>query len=439
MAVAITVASALIVVTCNVGRDRTPPPAPPIVSPLDTLAAAASAAPPIELPTALPSAAAPPAPSASASALPAGARPPGHELDRFYAALRGLAAHTRKEHVRVAWFGDSHGASDLWSGPLREALQARFGAAGPGFLHLGYKSYRHEGVKVDIRGRWAPRPKGPSTIVHTADGVFGLGGVLLLPSTDGPQAALTLTDTQLPNTLTWDICTKFGSARDEVKLALTGQPEQLLKPAPNEALGKLRHLTLQSTGVKPALKATPLGGQPGFCGVVVETDPATRPGVVLDTLGINGARLATILAWDEAAWVAEASRRKPQLVILEYGTNESGDTVIKAASYVENLKKVMARVRAASPECDCLVLSPTDRADTPDRTPQVRDALKEAAKVSGCGFWDTYDYMGGRGSINAWKAESPPRAAPDGVHLHPRGYRELGEELSKVVLGGYGP
>jgi lysophospholipase L1-like esterase len=429
MAVAVTLGSALIVVTCSTTRDRVPPPATP--SPLDALLSAAAASAESAAPPILGAMPAPPVPGP----LP---RTPGHELDNFYAALHGLEKSARREHVRVAWLGDSHGASDLWSGPLRDALQARFGDAGPGFVHLGYKSYRHDGVRIDIAGRWAVSPRGPSTPLRTGDGVFGLGGVLLAGAEDGPHATITVTDPLLPAApLTWDVCYKLGSERDEFQLSLTGEPEQAVKAGPGKVLGALQHMILQSTGAAPALRAMPVMGQPEFCGVAVETDPKTRPGVVLDTLGINGARLATPLAWDEAAWVAEASRRPPALVILEYGTNESGDHSVKPAAYAENLRRVLARIHRAAPACDCLVLAPTDRADTEETTPLVRDALREAARASECGFWDTYEVMGGKGSIVAWRNESPPRAGPDGVHLHPRGYKDLGEKLAKEVLGGY--
>jgi lysophospholipase L1-like esterase len=434
-----------VVVTCST-RERVPP-AVPTAAPLDALASAAasasveSAAPP--LPTEMPAAPAPvegaaPAPVASAGAAPA---PPGagQELSRFYAALRGLEKHARHEHVRLAWLGDSHGASDLWSGPLRDALQARFGRAGPGYVHLGYKSYRHDGVRLENKGKWATIPKGPSTAVKSGDGVFGLGGVLLAGTDEGPRSTLTITDAALPPALGWDFCYKLGSPQDEIQLTLAGQPERVVKAAPGEKLGVLRHLTLQSSGATPVLRALPLGGQPRFCGVAVETDPRTNPGVVLDTLGINGARLTTPLAWSEAEWVAEAARRPPALVILEYGTNESGDHTIKVEPYVENLRRVMARVRAASPEVDCLVLAPTDRADTLERTPLVVEALRAAARASACMFWDTYAVMGGKASIVTWRSDSPPRAAGDGVHLNARGYRELGEKLAADVLAGYRP
>jgi lysophospholipase L1-like esterase len=273
--------------------------------------------------------------------------------------------------------------------------------------------------------------------VRTGDGVFGLGGVLLSGAEDGPRAILTVTDPALPPALTWDLCYKAGSPQDEIRVSLTGAPDQTLKA--EEPPGALRHLVLTSAGEAPVLHVLPTGGQPGLCGVTIEADPAAQPGVVLDTLGINGARLTTPLAWDEAAWRGELARRPPALVIVEYGTNESGDHTVRPESYVENLRRLMARVHGVAPEADCLVLAPTDRADTAETTPRVRDALREAARASSCGFWDTYEKMGGKASIVAWHQESPPRAGGDGVHLTPRGYKALGDQLAADVLGLYKP
>src|SRR4029077_1641772 len=110
--------------------------------------------------------------------------------------------------------------------------------------------------------KWAVSPKGPSTAVRTGDGVFGLGGVLLAGSADGPRAGLTITDPKAPPALSWDICYKLGSPRDEFQLSLTGLPDQTIKADANEQLGALHHLFLQTSGAGPPLRALPLGGQP---------------------------------------------------------------------------------------------------------------------------------------------------------------------------------
>ncbi len=440
-ALAVTIGSGIIVLTCGTTHEQAPPPATPpgIASAAEESALPAStadAAPPLEAPIATASAEPAPAP------VPAGpaSRTGGHELDNFYASLRELERHTRSEHVRVAWLGDSHGASDFWSGALRTALQKRFGNGGPGFVNLGHKGYRHDGVKMEIGGKWQSRPKGASTVIASGDGIFGLGGFLMHSEDGGARSLLKLPtqDPPLPAALTWDLCYKLVTRKDELEVKLDGAVVGKI-PAAKEARGALNHRVFTSKTAQPAFQVSQTAGLPELCGVVIEADPAAQPGVVLDTLGINGARLATPLAWNQASWVAELARRSPSLVILEYGTNESSDYSIDPAVYTARLADVMTRVHLASAKSDCLVLAPTDRGDTQDRTPRVRDALEQAAKAVGCGFWDTYKIMGGKGSILTWRAETPPRAAADGVHLTMRGYHELGDKLAADVLGGYTP
>ena len=445
-ALAVTITSAVVVLTCGTAHEQAPPPASPTTpSPaelastpvLDALpTTSAAAAPPLEIPPATAMASAEPVPGPTGPL----ARTTGRELDNFYAALRELEKHTRSEHVRVAWLGDSHGASDFWSGALRSALQKRFGNGGPGYVTVGNKGYRHDGVKMEIGGKWRPHPKGASTTIPSGDGIFGLGGFLMIGQEGGPRSLFKLAtqDPPLPAALSWDLCYKPATKKDRIEVKLDGVTVATL-PATGEKSGALHHKVFTSKGVDPTVTVVPTAGFPELCGLVIETDAKAAPGVVLDTLGINGARLATPLAWDQAAWVAELSRRTPQLVILEYGTNESGDYKIDPAVYIANLTRVMARVHQASAKTDCLVLAPTDRADTRERTPLVRDALEQAAKAVGCGFWDTYKVMGGKGSILTWRGENPPRAAGDGVHLTMKGYRELGDRLAADVLSAYTP
>lgn len=452
-----TFGSAIIVITCNTGREHPlPPPAGPMpLPPMEPTAAATPsvrerAAPPLVPPVVVastggpegePPAEPPQQPDPGQSGGSQLVRGRGHELDNFFAALRGLDKHTRAEHVRVVWLGDSHGASDFWSGALRNALQKRFGNGGAGFVHIGNRGYRHDGIKMEIPGKWRSRPKGPASAIAQGDGVYGLSGMLMSSEDPSPRASVTVADQAppLPPSLTFDVCYRLASLRDEISLSLTAVPSITLRASAAEPPGVLRHVVLTSNGAGPTLSVALSSSAPELCGVVIEADPKTQPGVVLDTLGINGARLTTPLAWNEASWTSELARRTPSLVILEYGTNESGDHSIKPELYTSHLARLMARVHTAAPGADCLVLAPTDRADTSERTPLVRDALKEAARAVGCGFWDTYTTMGGKGSILSWRAETPPRAAPDGVHLLFRGYRALGDKMAADLLAGFAP
>jgi len=361
--------------------------------------------------------------------------PPRHEgpLATFHDALRDLEAGRRKSHVRIVWLGDSHAQADFWTGGVRTALQTRFGNAGPGFVHLGMDHYRHNEVEFVLKGSWRMRPKQPSSIERWDDGAFGLGGILHAAYAGQRIAAMTVKDQALAGkNLRWDLCYKPATTRDRFELTVGGAKE-LVAPSDVEPRS-LRHLERETTG-EHRLEVHVKDGGPDFCGVYVVTDPSARPGVVLDNLGINGARYATALAWDEKAWGAELARMPTDLFIFEYGGNEASDGVLQPESYERNALELVARAKRAAPSAACLVVGPADRADREKQIPTIVEALRRAAGKAGCGFWDTWKTMGGAGSLARWREER--KAAPDGVHLVPKGYAELAALLTQDVLAGY--
>ncbi|MBW2455069.1 MAG: hypothetical protein JRI68_11190 [Deltaproteobacteria bacterium] len=335
------------------------------------------------------------------------------------------------------WLGDSHAQADFWTGFIRTALQKRFGHGGPGFVHLGFKAYRHEGLDTEIQGSWRMRPKMPSTVDPWGDGAFGLGGILHAGFAGARRASVTLTDERLADRkLTWDLCFKYGLAYDRFRLQVGDGEQETLEAGGKEAVGKIQHLTRAATGLT-TLEVAPTNGRPDFCGVVIETDPAEHPGVVLDNLGINGARYGTALAWNEAAWAQEVKRRAPDLFVFEYGGNEASDGIIKPQDYRKQALELYARARRIQSKASCLVIGPADRADAESKIPPIRNVIREAAAEAGCQFWDTYEKMGGRGSLRTWRDDD--RAAPDGVHLRPKGYAEVGALLLSDLMAGYSP
>jgi lysophospholipase L1-like esterase len=167
---------------------------------------------------------------------------------------------------------------------------------------------------------------------------------------------------------------------------------------------------------------------------------AACPSVVLDTLGIDGARAKTPLAWQAVAWERELAARRADLVVLAYGTNEvyeSRDPNVYAGYY----RELLARVRRAAPDADCLIIGPTDVMQTLGQShPRVVEISSVQARVSselGCGYVGAHELMGGEGSYSEWQTVKPQLAGADGVHLTVRGYQELGQLTSELLLRGY--
>jgi lysophospholipase L1-like esterase len=328
--------------------------------------------------------------------------------------------------------------ADLWTGVVRRALVAKLGAGGPGFVHLGFdpKKYRHDGVKLDLMGKFSVLPVPYSKMKREDDGVFGLGGLRFSPAEGEAHAIAEVTEGSARGAeLVWDLAYR---AEPGATLRVTAPGVDAMVKGEDEAgVGGIRHRVLRSTGASGKLDVTVTGGRPELLGVTVEGE---TPGLVLDTVGLNGARVGTFLAWDRDAWVAELSRRSPQLVVLAFGTNESADRDVMADKYRKAMAALLERVRAGAPEADCLVITPIDRPgpDYATRLAEITRGYEDAAKAAGCATWSALGAMGGHGSMEAWSHESPPRSGADGIHLTGKGYEFLGQRLAKDMLEGLG-
>ncbi len=376
-----------------------------------------------------------PAPPASGGA----ESPSGFRLPHLDAALAQLANGTRHEPVRVLWLGDSHTYPDFWTDAIRVPLQKRFGAGGPGFVLLGMDPYRHAGVKVEREGSWRHEPPNPATAQQHSDGVFGLGGIRTEMLSGDARASIELEPGAVSGRAHWTLFYRLPDPGAHFTVSVTdGQTVRVDAKTgqPCPAGSPLRQLELESPPTAKLEVSAPFG-KPQLFGVTIES---SKPGVVVDTLGINGARAATTLAWDKKAWQADAAEQKPDLVVLAYGTNEVANPldIAKNRPYFDRL---LARVHAAAPGADCLMAGPTDWDEDNGRTkPRVlrMDQLeRQIAAAHGCAYFSVYDAMGGQGSHRRWEHASPQLGALDHIHLMPAGYRKIGKEMVNDLLRGY--
>ena len=178
-------------------------------------------------------------------------------------------------------------------------------------------------------------------------------------------------------------------------------------------------------------------GAPRFYGVIAE---GSDPGLVLDAVGIDGARLATALAWDEASFEGALAARAPSLVALAFGTNEAFDAD-RVDKYRSQYRDFLDRVRRAAPSAGCLIVAPpAANAVSGGSEPRIAeiDALERA--VAGelrCGFVSEYDTMGGAGSYTRWANKQPPLARGDRLHLSPKGYEVVANTIADRLLAAY--
>lgn len=369
--------------------------------------------------------------------------PGGNALQRFYSALRQLELGKRS-HVRLAFFGASHVASDLFTNVVRHRMQQRFGNAGPGFVWNGkpFRWHRHARLEYrrtrgfEMRKVFARAPKADA---------YGLSGLALAAGTKlrGMSAIQTRTPSDLRGGVT-DIELYYQERPNggRVRVLIDGKGAAMVRTRGARSAPAYRKFKVDAQEHLIELR-TQADGPVRIFGMALENQ---GPGVVLDTLGIPGARARNQLLWNQTVFAEHLKRRDPALVVLAYGTNESGDDDVPIAAYERRLHKVLDRVLKTVPEASCLLIGPSDRpirdkeAGTLEDRPRTRLLIASQQKVAaarGCAFFDLLALMGGPMSMPRWVAAKPRLGAPDHVHFTARGYQKVGELLHSNLMQGY--
>jgi lysophospholipase L1-like esterase len=364
----------------------------------------------------------------------------GAALRHFYESLARVDAGQSHDDVTILHFGDSHTAADYETGPIRRALQARFGEGGRGFVAIGepWKHYVQEGLRNGSSHDWSPERSHPTKASKgrlVGDGQYGLAGVAIHTSSVGARAwgdftakasSLELAFLQQPTGGTFDVYIDGTRAGHVSTRGASGSAWRAFTASDGP-----HRVEIDATG----------DGDVRVFGAILGRD---QVGVVYDALGINGARVTNALAWDEAHMAEQIRHRAPDLVVLAYGTNESGDTDVPIETYERQLVDLLGRIARAAPSASCMLLGPPDRAlhthDGWGTVPRLLDIIatqRRVAQAAGCAFFDQLEAMGGPGTIAQWADESQPRAQKDRVHLTREGYAQLGGAVAADLIRGY--
>lgn len=371
-----------------------------------------------------------PARSGSLTAL----RDPKHSLDHFYQALHETQTRKPGAATRILHYGDSPTTADLITADARALFQKYFGSGGHGF-HLIAKPwawYEHHGVRVESKD-WLIDPATQSAL---RDGVFGLGGVSFRGST-GAAADFRLREGVQEIELAY--LAMPGGGR--IAVSINGAPAEIVDTSAAEYGPGYAHF--ESVEGARAVRLEVVEGSVRLFGVNFER---TSPGVVYNSLGLNGAYISVLSRmFQERHWAAQLSHYRPDLVIINYGTNESvyADFIDKV--YSRELKEVIRRIRSAVPQASVLVMSPMDRGTrevggsigTVPVLPRLVAMQERLATENGCAFFDTFHAMGGPGTMGRWYQTEPRLVSADFIHPLPAGAKIVGGLLFRSLNNGF--
>ena len=353
-------------------------------------------------------------------------------LDHFYETLRQL--HSGQRHtVRIVHYGDSPTTADLITGDARDLLQERFGNGGPGFILIAkpWAWYGHHGVDVSGDG-W----KIDTAVGSMREADYGLGGAIFT----GPAGATSTFHLSAHDSTSIEVQYLAQPNGGSLEISADGQSDGTISTAADAKQNAAdcasyprrlpRYQTHRHWQPSPALR----------CGL-----RPRQPRSHLRQHRSNGASTTVMSrAFNPNTFAVSLEHRNPDLVVINYGTNESGFPSYVEKQYEGELIRAIGRVRTALPDTSILIMSPMDRGERSGDTittmraiPEIVAIQQRVAEQTGCGFFNTYQAMGGNGTMARWYDHHPAMVSADLIHPSPQGARIVAQLLTGQILIGY--
>jgi lysophospholipase L1-like esterase len=374
------------------------------------------------------------APAKAPSAVGPNLIDPHQALTAFYQALWRTEVREPGAVTRILHYGDSPVTADSITADVRSLLQEHFGDAGHGFVLIAkpWAWYGHRGV--DVRGSGWHIEAASQSRAH--DGFHGVGGV----SFDGPTGA------------TSQLVLHEDHARMEIKYLRQPGGGSLAVLADGSPVGTVE---TEGTEKQLAFKMFDLPAGARDIDLIVERGPVRMfgvsfekngSGVIYNSLGLNGGQVMTVVRFfEKAQWAAALQHEQPDLVVVNYGTNESLYADYIERYYPGELREVIRRIKTAVPKASLLVMSPMDRGErnalgqiiTAPALPRLVEIQRQIAAETGCAFFNTFQAMGGEGTMARWYESQPRLVSADFMHPLPAGAKKVGVLLDQALEAGF--
>ncbi len=362
----------------------------------------------------------------------------GTALDSFYIHLQQLKTN-RNATVRITHIGDSHLQADLFSGKLREQLQLAYGNAGRGLV-VPYKVGRTNEpytYKTSSNNIWKSKRN-----IAIADSMpIGVGGLTL--KTEEMNASIQITVGNKPNlnyqfnkvTLFHEKCTNCFDFEITDSCGGTTAMVSSLPSEDKKFHSEVPLLNVENTiSLNTRIRSFTHPNYTMIYGLVLEN---SRPGIVYNTIGINGAEYRH---YNKSVYFQEQQKvLKPNLIIISLGTNEAFSRSFDPAIFKLQVDTLITALKINNPQASLLITIPGDHFRSKkyknNNIPIARNVLIDYCNNNNIAYWDLFEIMGGLGSIAKWHGKN--LTSKDLLHLNRKGYELQGELLYQAIISGF--
>jgi len=353
-----------------------------------------------------------------------------NELNSFFNALKG----SRGNKIRIAHYGDSILLGDVITENLRQNLQEKYGGDGIGFLSIMPDDIQMKrSIRQTVSGSWVQGSMTTGNRSHLPIGISGSSAQATSNSKIKYETTKFMRTSRSFNTVrvfytntsySSSISYSFGDGKVITKKLMPGTG--------------VKELILTSTNLETTLEID-YGGAAGtyFFGISLEAGN----GIYVDNFSFKGDSGVSLTNIDQNIIKGFDDYLNYKLIIINFGINATTLPATSLIWYKNKMLKVINHFKKAIPDASILVVSVGDKSiKTNSRfvtDPKVELLIKlqeDLAKEANVAFWNLFDAMGGRNSMEKWVNAGPPLALMDYVHLTSLGGKIVADLLTQALM-----
>jgi len=363
-----------------------------------------------------------------------------HPLQGFLDSLR-----YSKGQLRIMYYGDSQIEGDRITSYLRQTLRNGHGGTGPGlFLPLmpimytksvwlrsssNWKRYNYLSYKT---GEISHRNLGPFMAICR---YLPEGKKTAVPE----KAFVRIRTSNVADSASsqYDILRVFyGNTEDVVNVVIKADDSEVFADTLKRGMG-INEITCPLNRAKDIMIEFAGKVSPDIYGISIES----KTGVIIDNIPQRGSAGLEFTMVDRHNLTESYKMLSPDLFILHYGLNIVKNVRKDYSYYQKGLVRQLSLLKEISPLTPILVIGVTDMAANEDDSirsyrniPAIIHAQKQATRMAGVAFWDSYSAMGGESSIVKWEKKKYPLAQKDYVHFTYSGADTLAKILADALF-----
>ena len=331
--------------------------------------------------------------------------------------------------LTIAHFGDSHIQPGIFSSEVRKHMQQSKGDGGYGivFPYSAARTYPPFDYKTNHFGKWQyskalePRPRLP----------LGVSGMTIRSIDPNAGFAITFRENIPSHYRRLKLFFKPGKQSFDFKV-VTRNSEIMVPASTYDPHTPFAEIILPDSTNSIQVQLVKQHDEQlnfEFYGISLESEQ--NKGLVYHSLGVGGAPFTAVLEQvmiDEQLPVLD-----PDLVILDYGTNDFLYTDRISAQLGRQIVQTINWIRQLAPSASILLTSTQDmyRRGANIESAQLFAAMvRQIAREQDCGFYDWFRVSGGQYSMSKWVMARLAR--PDYIHLTKAGYQLKGKLFTQA-------